>query len=257
MGFSNSPSKTAAGKVKYPRTLHLPWSPGATSDDKILTTTAHFEGKQVIVTEKMDGENCTIGQNYTHARSLDSPNHPSRDWVKGFASEFQYDIPDGWRLCGENLFAKHSIYYGELPSYFLLFSIWDENNVCLSWSDTVEYARMLGVHTVPVLYKGIWNEDKIAALWDGKSALGGTGEGYVVRLAESFPYSRFSRSLAKFVRPNHVQTDTHWMQEKITPNKLIRQSSDSLKQASVAKRVLKRASVVQRVMDRLSNEVND
>lgn len=70
-------------KIKYPRTYHLTWSPGTTSDDKILTTTSQFDGKEVIVTEKMDGENCTIGSDYTHARSIDSQHHSSRSWVKG------------------------------------------------------------------------------------------------------------------------------------------------------------------------------
>lgn len=215
----------APGRVKYPRTFHLPWSPGATDDDKILDDVAHFEGKIVVVTEKLDGENCTIGRNYSHARSTDSANHPSRDWVKQFAAGFQFDIPDGWRLCGENLFAKHSIGYDALPSYFMLFSIWDNTNTCLSWDDTVEYAAMLGVHHVPVLYKGPWDEEKIRKIFDGNSSVGGTAEGYVVRNAGSFPYSAFGRNIAKYVRKGHVQTDTHWMQQAIKPNKLIKQAS--------------------------------
>jgi len=36
---------------KYPRTFHLPWSEGATSDDKTLDNVDHFEGKRVIITE--------------------------------------------------------------------------------------------------------------------------------------------------------------------------------------------------------------
>jgi hypothetical protein len=205
---------------KYPRTFHLPWSPGATSDDKILTTTAHFEGKRVVVTEKMDGENCTIGQTYTHARSTDSRHHPSRAWVKNLQAQIGHEIPEGWRLCGENLFAKHSIGYENLPSYFLLFSVWDDQNVCLSWADTEEYARLLRLHMVPVLYEGPWDENKITKLWDGRSRFGGEGEGYVVRVAGSFRYGDFAKAVAKFVRPSHVQTDSHWMQSEVVPNKL-------------------------------------
>jgi hypothetical protein len=44
--------------IKYPRTLHLPWSPGLTNDDRQLKSTEHFEGREVVVTVKMDGENC-------------------------------------------------------------------------------------------------------------------------------------------------------------------------------------------------------
>lgn len=211
-------------RVKYPRTPHLPGSPGATNDDRILTTTAHFEGMTVVVTEKMDGENCTIGKGYTHARSRDSGPHESRSWVKGLAAQVGLELPDGWRLCGENLFAQHSIPYDALPSYFTLFSVWDEHNNCLSWDDTEAVAQMLGIHTVPVLYKGPWNEKKIVAVFDGKSkySLGGPAEGYVVRNAAGFAFSSFDRNIAKFVRSGHVQTGDHWMQKKVIPNKLMK-----------------------------------
>ncbi|MFA6233493.1 MAG: RNA ligase family protein, partial [Bacteroidota bacterium] len=211
-------------KHKYPRTPHLPWSPGATNDDRILTDTSHFNGMTVVVSEKLDGENCTIGQGYTHARSLDSKPHESRSWVKGLAGQVGLELPDGWRLCGENLFAQHSIAYDALPSYFILFSVWDEHNNCLSWDDTEAIAQMLGIHTVPVLYKGPWDDKKIAAVFDGKSKFskGGPAEGYVVRNAAGFSFSSFDRNIAKFVRVGHVQTGTHWMQQKVTPNKLMK-----------------------------------
>lgn len=47
--------------VKYGRTFHLPWSPGAHDDDKTLNDASQFYGKRVIVTKKMDGENCVRG----------------------------------------------------------------------------------------------------------------------------------------------------------------------------------------------------
>ena len=55
--------------IKYPRTFHLPWSPGATSDDKMLDGIDHFFGCECVITEKLDGENTTIYYNgYFHAR---------------------------------------------------------------------------------------------------------------------------------------------------------------------------------------------
>lgn len=44
--------------VKYPRTKHLPNSPGASENDLILDTASHFSGKEIVITTKMDGENC-------------------------------------------------------------------------------------------------------------------------------------------------------------------------------------------------------
>lgn len=44
--------------VKYPRTFHLPWSPGVTRDDRIMPDYTIFEGQHVMICEKRDGENC-------------------------------------------------------------------------------------------------------------------------------------------------------------------------------------------------------
>ena len=194
--------------VKYPRTYHLPWSGNITDDDRVIESLGAFEGKRVVVTEKMDGENTTFYRNYIHARSLDSRHHVSRDWVKQFWSTISYDIPDDWRICGENLYAVHSIKYFKLETYFYGFSVWSEKNVCLSWDDTLEWFELLGIRPVKVLYDGIWDWNKVRSFKDRDWA---TSEGYVVRLAESFAYGDFRKKVAKFVRKHHVQTVKHWM----------------------------------------------
>ena len=206
--------------VKYPRTTHVPWSPGMNDDDRILDKMSSFEGKRVIVTEKMDGENTTLYSDYIHARSLESPNHPSRNMVKNFWSSISHNIPERWRVCGENMYAKHSIYYEELPSVFLGFSLWDDKNICLGWDETLEYFELMGITPVKILYDGIYDEKKIKSLWD--DSLWDVSEGYVIRLAESFPFSSFNKSVAKFVRKGHVQTTKHWRHgQKIEPNKIM------------------------------------
>lgn len=212
-------------RVKYPRTFHLPWSLGATDDDKthsVQDIGDMFDGREVVITEKVDGENSTLyADGGSHARSLDSAHHPSRSWVKSHASTVGPELPGGWRVCGENMFARHSISYEELPSYFLAFSIWTDDNVCLGWDEFTEWCTLLGLAMVPVLYRGVWDASKAQTLWPRPSSFGGgESEGYVVRLADAFPYSQFKRSVAKFVRANHVQTDTHWMHASITPNGL-------------------------------------
>jgi hypothetical protein len=207
-------------RTKYPRTWHLPFSKGATDDDKTLGSVDHFVEQEVVVTEKMDGENTTIySDSYMHARSVDSRSHESQTWVRAFAANVGHDIPEGWRVCGENVYAQHSISYNRLETYFYVFAIYNEDNVCLSWDETVEWAALLGLTTVPVLYRGIWNEEAIKACYDGTSKVGDEGEGYVVRLAGSFAYDDFSRSLAKFVREDHVQTGAkHWRSCAVVAN---------------------------------------
>lgn len=217
----NSIKELKCNYIKYPRTFHLPWSLGKTNDDKVLNNIDHFIGKRVIVTEKLDGENSTLYSSYLHARSIDSKDHPSRHWLKQLHSIIKIDIPNGWKVCGENLYAKHSIKYDSLLSYFLVFSIWNEKNICLSWDETIEWTKLLGLNLVPVLYEGIWNENEIKKCFTGKSKFGLEQEGYVVRLANEFYYDDFSKSVAKFVRENHVQTNKHWMQEKMIINGLL------------------------------------
>lgn len=202
--------------VKYPRTPHLPWSPGGTSDDAYLFDTSHFEGLNVVVTEKMDGENTSMYRSRIHARSRDSQHHPSRDWVKALHGTICNEIPEGWRFCGENVYARHSVGYEELPSYFFLFSIWNEENEALSWDETQEWAELLGLETPPVLFDGEWDQKAVEEIEIDLEKQ----EGYVVRIAERFPFDDFRTSIAKWVRKGHVQTDQHWMHAEIAPNKL-------------------------------------
>ena len=205
--------------IKYPRTYHFPFSPGATSDDKILSTMDDLYGREVVVTEKMDGECTTIhSSGYTHARSIDSRSHESRDWVKRFANQIAHNIPPGWRICGENLYAQHSLPYDDLLSYFYGFSIWDDHNDCLNWYDTVYLFEELGITTVPVLYRGPFIEKKIIQLTEDLDLT--KQEGLVVRITNTFNMADFSTVVAKWVRREHVQTDDHWMNQPVIPNKL-------------------------------------
>ncbi len=81
----------------------------------------------------------------------------------------------------------------------------------MSWDDTLEWFSILhpDIKTVPVLYDGIFDADIIQALWD--DSMYDEHEGYVLRLADSFPMSKFRTSAGKFVRKNHVDTVKHWM----------------------------------------------
>lgn len=203
---------------KYPRTPHLPFSEGFTADDKVLKTVEHFKGKRIVITEKMDGENTTIYPNFYHARSLDSKHKGYHSWLLSYLPLIQYQIPEGFHICGEYLYAKHSIKYNDLLSYFYGFSVWNEN-ICLNWEDTLIFFRQLGIVAVPQLYIGVYNEDLIKRI--AKQVVNRGGEGIVIRLEDAFRYEDFSKSVAKYVRKNHVQTDKHWSLQNIEVNKLM------------------------------------
>ncbi|MFI6291567.1 RNA ligase family protein [Nonomuraea sp. NPDC050790] len=202
-------------RVHYPRTSHLPWSPGATPDDVRAGDLSGLRGREVVVTEKLDGENTTLYRDGLHARSLDSAHHPSRAWVKGLQGRVGGRIPPGVRVCGENLYARHSLAYSGLESWFYGFSVWDGER-CLDWDRTVSFLRELGIPVPPVLWRGEFDERVLRGLrLDSERQ-----EGYVVRLAEGFDRAEFAGRVAKWVRRDHVRTGTHWMHAPVVPNVL-------------------------------------
>lgn len=204
-------------KYKYPRTYHLPFSKGYTSDDKVLERDSQFSGMKIVVTEKMDGENTTIYRNTYHARSIDSKHQGYHSWILNYIRQFQYLIPDEYRVCGEYLYAKHSIKYENLSSYFLAFSVWKDKE-CLSWDKTKMFCKDIGIEMVPILYEGIYNTEKVISI--AENVVKNGGEGIVVRNMDTFKYEDFQCNVAKYVRENHVQTERHWSLGKIEKNKL-------------------------------------
>lgn len=126
-----------------------------------------------------------------NARSIDSmhSHHPSRSYIKQLHGQIKHMIPEGVRICGEDVYAKHAIYYPTLTSYFYVFAVFEGNTCVACWPHSC------------------FGEEE--------------GEGYVVRLTTSFYKSDFSKSVGKFVRPAHVSLGTpHWMSQEIIPNKL-------------------------------------
>lgn len=221
--------------VRYPRTYHLPWSPNLINDDRMMKSTEGLQGKRVIVMVKMDGENTSMYNDYCHARSLEYEAHPSRNLVKALHGRIAHDIPEGWRVNVENLFAKHAIHYQYLADIALLFAIWNTHNHILSWDETCEWGALLGLTTCPVIYDGMYDEElfqsgllkpfKTSEKDENGNPVyryeGDVMEGYVVRDAGSFHYRDFRKNVGKYVRKGHVpEHGGHWKRRMVTPNKV-------------------------------------
>lgn len=206
-----------SNKVKYPRTPHLPWSPGLKDpEERLILSLDTLKSNDIVVTAKMDGENTTLYHDGLHARSLDYSSHSSRNLIKAFHSSIKHLIPPSFRIVVENLTATHSIHYKKLLSPFLGISVWD-SDVCLSWADTLDYFALLGIYPVPTLYKGKYSELLLKTLYTN-TLDGDELEGYVVRVAGQFLLKDFPVSIAKYVRENHVQTDQHWVNKPVVYN---------------------------------------
>lgn len=204
-------------KIKYPRTFHFPWSPNLQNDDRMLQSTDDWHGEEYVFTEKMDGEGTTFYTDELHARSLEFESHPSRTFIKAIHAQCGYDIPKGYRVCGENLTAVHSIKYENLPSYFMVFNIW-RGPVCLSWNETVEWCALLGLQHVPVIWQGKYDDDLCQQICYTVSLE--SKEGLVARPARAFHIREFSLAVGKYVRRGHVTTDEHWLSKPVEFNGL-------------------------------------
>lgn len=214
-------------RYKYPKTMLVPWSHKVTSDDVVHISMNRFKNIEVVITEKLDGESTSIYSDYDyHARSINSSEHPSHGRVKGYVYPKIPMLPDGWRICGENCVALHTMKYDELPAPFFVYSIWNEKNQCLSWPKTEAWCEKLGLETVPVLYKGQFDLEKIKKCYTGESVFGGEQEGYVIRNMGCFHYDEFQQNLAKYVRPdfgkllNERGEGRHWRQCKYEENRI-------------------------------------
>lgn len=201
---------------KYNRTYHLFFSPGATNDDRISDSVDTLLGKEIVITEKLDGENTGMKDEGVYARS--HATFTTSAWSREVRQLHKIKVEDmlgeNVFLFGENLEGIHSIEYTNLESYFYIFGVRD-NNKWISWSEVEEYSFLLDIPTVPVLFKGIVNTQKelktlVESLVSQPSSLGGPREGIVIRNAVEFDNKDFKENVMKWVRKNHVQTDEHW-----------------------------------------------
>lgn len=198
--------------MKYPRTFHSPNSPGGTSDDKRMTKTDYdlfFWSPEIdiVITEKLDGENTCFSRDFIHARSEDSGyNAPWQTMMRNRWEGLRHTLPENLVFYAENMYAVHSVEYEKLGDLFFVFGIVlkvQDKAWFLSWHATEEICAVFGFSTVPVIGSG-------KTVIPDKSRFGGQCEGIVMRNGGMFDFDDFSENVVKVVRADHVQTDEHW-----------------------------------------------
>ena len=211
---------------KYPKTPHAPWSPSR-SEDAIIAEIGNFTGKQLVMTEKMDGSNVLLHAGTAHPRSVSGQRRqPWLGMVRKHHAWKSNDFPD-LHFYGEDIYGVHAIEYDPVPEdqTFRLFAV-REQELWLPWEDVVQYAQLLDLPTVPVLFNGRTQGMQemlniTLRLMSEASSMGPTREGVVTRVAGEFSQKDFQRSVFKTVRPNHVQPDEEHWSKNWTPCRLL------------------------------------
>ncbi len=252
---------------KYPRTRHVEGSGLQLGDEDLAVAPfAALAGRHLVVEEKMDGANSAVSFTPEGRLLLQSRGHylaggPRerqfdlfKRWASRYAGELWEALGSCYVLYGEWLYAKHTIYYTDLPHYFLEFDVLDTaDGVFLSTARRRALLRDAPfVAPVDVLHEGqIASHAALRALigpsrfitggpgdalarlraaatargLDAERAVaetdaGGLMEGLYIKVEED----GVVRERYKYVRRGFLQTvidsGSHWMERPILPNGL-------------------------------------
>ena len=221
--------------VKYPRTPHLAGSRVQAGDEELkVVPLEELKGRPLVIEEKLDGSNTGISFDADGMLVLQSRGHV----LTGGARERQFDLFKRWAswrqvalweilrsrylMYGEWLYARHTIFYDELPHYFLEFDILDRETE--EFLSTERRRGMLAgspVLSVPVLHEGPVKALKLDGLL-GRSRCSSSElmEGLYIKWEEGGRVvGRY-----KYLRDSFLQAaadaETHWMDRPIEPNRL-------------------------------------
>lgn len=204
-------------QLKYPSTGHWVGSLSVHRDDTYHKNPELFVGKEVVITEKLDGGNTSLNNGEVYARSNVAPSHAGwmamvrkyHAWKTAGVTEYTF--------YGEDIAALHSLPYS-VPmdqTYYVFAILFNQRNEWLSWDEVKLIANQHQLAVVPELFRGTFSSTREITDWftnhlKQPSAYGVEREGFVMRLTDAFHTSKFFDSVCKFVRPKHVQTDQHW-----------------------------------------------
>lgn len=217
---------------RFPHTPHIVWlGQGTPRDDKILLPREidNLLHDEVIIEEKIDGANIgfSLDNNgdirvQNRGSYLDTPYYGQFSRLKGWLGQHGYHIQKYLTgdliIFGEWCAAQHSLYYHNLPDYFLLFDIYDKIQKRF-WSvqKRNQWAEKMGIKTVPCVGEGSYSTDSLVSLlYQLKSYYRkGRPEGIVIRKdLEDWNISR-----GKIVQPEFVQNiEDHWSSKNIKWN---------------------------------------
>jgi hypothetical protein len=248
---------------KYPRTPHLDGSRYQPGDEELSSFGFDMlKGRFIVVEEKVDGANAGISFTADGQLQLQSRGHfligggrerhfnLFKTWANSHQQELWEILKDRYVLYGEWLYAKHTVFYDQLPHYFLEFDIMDaEDGSFLSTEKRWELLKGSPVVSVPVLWKGNAGADNSpvkflrnslykSAEWKLRleEACAVNNARVEITIAQTDPsdlmeglYIKVEENdrvveRYKFIRGSFltavVDSETHWLDRPIVPNRL-------------------------------------
>lgn len=153
--------------IKYPRTPHIYGSRIQKGDEDLEAIRLEdIRDCHFVIEEKMDGANCAVSFDEHGKLHLQSRGHfltggPCerhfnllKQWANKHQAMFYDVLKDQYTMYGEWMYAKHTIFYDNLPNYFMEFDILDRHES--KWLSTQRRNELLQpirriVHSVRVI----------------------------------------------------------------------------------------------------------
>ena len=156
------------GISKYPRTPHLAGSRLQEGDDASdQVPLSALKGKYVVLEEKMDAANSGVSFNdggdlllqcrghYLVGGGSERQFNLFKPWATAHSAVLLSTLADEWVMYGEWMHALHSVFYDQLPHYFLEFDLMERRTGrFLSTKRRREMLAGTPVVSVPPLYMG-------------------------------------------------------------------------------------------------------
>jgi len=217
---------------KYPSTPHLTLLDNIeVRDNKVMS---EFEQKQflqheLVIEEKVDGAN--LGISFDPRGNIRAQNRGSylplpsygqwkklKEWLIPRTDSLFDHLSDRYILFGEWCYAIHSVFYDQLPDWFLGFDIYDKHAArFLACSGRDEIFRAIGVSQVPELNRGHFNLDELTQLLSKSQLSDALAEGLYLR----FDQGDWLVQRAKLVCPMLIlSVKEHWSRSVMRANRL-------------------------------------
>jgi len=125
--------------IAYPRTRHIKGSNFQVGDhDMKSISISELYGKNLVVEEKIDGANAGIsfenGKLMLQSRGhylVGGPREKHfnllKQWATTVSDSLYLILGNRYIMFGEWMYAKHTVYYDNLPHYFMEFDLYDKN----------------------------------------------------------------------------------------------------------------------------------
>lgn len=217
---------------KFPSTPHLATMPGVDiRGDKVLTETERdaFLTHELTVEEKVDGAN--LGLSFDAHGNIRAQNRGAYlllpgsgqwkklgEWLALHTDALFEHLSDRYILFGEWCYAQHSIFYENLPDWFLAFDVYDRE--AGHFLATAHRDRLLGeiyISKVPDIARGRFTYSEIQKLLSQSKLTNQPAEGIYLRI----DHGDWLEQRAKLVRPAFIQAvEQHWSRSAIRPNRL-------------------------------------